>query len=200
MKLKHMDKLINHFDYYFEQEEPKVYHNDNMYPHIDILRYKPTLKYPFYKLVTMGASDYKLSKKDTIGRYNEYMVFVDKEATDDELRWYVDLLDMIALFPFESGESLSYGHSLELPSDFDDCMKGAVITMPMIIRNTGILKCKLGFREVICLQIIPLTKEELDYKLKNGFQAIEEVFYPSDKTEKDYHYLAERVRSFKVDL
>ena len=62
MKIKHMDKLINHFDYYFEQEEPKVYHNDNMYPHIDILRYKPTLKYPFYKLVTMGASDYKLSK------------------------------------------------------------------------------------------------------------------------------------------
>jgi hypothetical protein len=114
------------------------------------------------------------------------------------MKWYLELLVMIALFPIESGESLSYRHSIELPSDFDDNMKGIIITMPMIIDNPGILNCKLGFRTVKCLQIIPLTKEELDYKLKHGFKSIELKFYPENKDNA--HYLAERVRSFKIDL
>lgn len=193
-----MDRFIDHLDRYFEQSEPTVFHNDGMKnPHIDILCYKPTIKYPFYKLVTMGASDYKLSKKDTIGRYNEYMIFVDKEITNDEMIWYLDLLLMIALFPFETHESLSYGHSLELPEDKLGNMKGAIITMPMIIEDAGILNCKLGFKKVKCLQIITLTEEELDYKLKYGFEAIEIKFYPED--EKEAHYLTERVRSFKIE-
>ena len=198
LRVKNMDKFIDHLDYYFEQQEPMVYHKDGMKPHIDILCYKPTIKYPFYKLVTMGASDYKLSKKNTIGRFNEYMCFVDKETTDDEMNWYLELLAMIALFPFETGESLSYGHSIELPNDFDKNMKGAIFTLPMIIENPGILDCKLGFKHVKCLQIIPLTKDELDFKLKHGFAAIEVKFYPDDRA--NYHYLTERVRSFKVEL
>lgn len=197
MKVKHMDKLMDHLDFYFEQQEPSVYHSDFMIPHIDILKYEPTEKYPFYKLVTMGASDYKLSKINTIGRYNEYMVFVDKDATQQELMWHVELLTMIASFPFETNESISYRHSLELPDDENSNMKGVIITLPKVIKNAGILSCKIGFKTVKCLQLIPLTKEELDYKLKHGFDAIEKLFYPN---KGESHYLSEINRTFKLEL
>ena len=63
MRVKQMDKLIKHFDTYFEQSDCTVLHPivDNGF-HIDVLVYKPTVEYPFWKLVTMGASDYKMLK------------------------------------------------------------------------------------------------------------------------------------------
>ena len=64
MNVRKMDKLIKHLDSCFEQSDSMIYHNDNMTnPHIDFLRYEPTEKYPFWKLITMGASDFKLDKK-----------------------------------------------------------------------------------------------------------------------------------------
>ena len=53
MKTKKMNKLIKHFDFYFEQNDCMVIHpivDDGF--HIDVLLYKPTEKYPFWKLVT----------------------------------------------------------------------------------------------------------------------------------------------------
>ena len=194
MKARHMDKFIDHLNYYFEQEDPGVYHRDGMKPHIDILRYPPNDKYPFWKLVTMGASDCKLSKKGTIGRFNEYMLFVDEQVRTTELNWYLDLLVMIALFPFDTGESISYRHSLEFPADENEEMKGVVILLPQVIKNTGILHCKLGFKDVVCLQVMPITESEMKEKLMHGTKVLEDKFYPENG---EYHFLAEQKRSFR---
>jgi len=93
MKVKEMDKLIDHCNTYFEQSDPLVSHPVVDFGlHIDILLYKPNEKYPFWKLVTMGASDYKMPKApNTVGLYNEYMMFVaaDVDLMDKEtLNWY----------------------------------------------------------------------------------------------------------------
>ena len=61
MNVKEMNKFTKHCDKYFEQTDCMVIHpstDDKL--HIDILLYKPSRKYPFWKLVTMGASDYKM--------------------------------------------------------------------------------------------------------------------------------------------
>lgn len=75
MKTKEMDKLIQHCDTYFEQEDCMVLHpivDDGL--HIDVLLYKPNEKYPFWKLVTMGASDYKMPAiQNALGLQNEYI-------------------------------------------------------------------------------------------------------------------------------
>ena len=82
MKNKEMDKLIKHFDTYFEQSDCTVLHpvvSGKL--HIDVLLYKPSEKYPFWKLVTLGASDYKMPKREnTVGQFNEYIMFVDKDV------------------------------------------------------------------------------------------------------------------------
>ena len=75
MKTKEMEKLIKHCDTYFAQDDCIVLHPiaDNGL-HIDVLLYKPNDKYNFWKLVTMGASDYKMPAiQNTVELYNEYV-------------------------------------------------------------------------------------------------------------------------------
>ena len=101
MKIKEMDKITNHFDRYFEQTDCTVIHQivDNGF-HVDVLLYKPTEKYPFWKLATMGASDYKMPKiSRTLGLFNEYVMFVDKDEdleNKEIVAWYHSKLVMIA--------------------------------------------------------------------------------------------------------
>jgi hypothetical protein len=202
MKIKEMDKFTKHIDQYFEQTDCTVLHQivDKGF-HVDVLLYKPTEKYPFWKLVTMGASDYKMPPvANTISQYNEYIMFVDKDEnlTDKEvLGWYHSRLLMIASFAHLNQSHITYGHSFEWENDdADDEMVAAFIEFPQIIENAGILRCKLGlFKTVACLQAVLLNKNDLELLMKIGPQNFSEYLYP-DGGDKA-HFLSERHRSQK---
>ena len=203
MKSSEMDKLIAHCSHYFKQGEPTVLHNVAMTdPHIDVLIYEPSEAYPFWKLVTMGASDFKMpDAPKLLGNRNEYMIFVDasEDLTDQEtVSWYYDQLMEIAFYPIGGNCCLTYGHSLEWgeyeeePSD----IVGAFIEMPQILEDIGALKCKVGmFKTVTCLQAVLLTREEIDRLMEIGPEAFSEYLYPEE--EGPMHYLSERYRSDK---
>ncbi len=202
LHVKRMDKLIAHFDKYFEADDVKIFHpNHNEKPHIDLLLYYPTKKYPFWKLVTMGASDYKMPKiADSLSRYNEYMLFID-ETVDmtsiNECGFYINTLSMIASYPHETATGVSYGHSMEWEKDDCSDMQGAYLEMPQIIEDVGILRCKLSpFKTVACLQAVLLTKPEIDRLLEIGSQQFSYYLYPEDENEKQ-HYLSQQWRNEK---
>ena len=78
MKNNEMTKFIAHIDSYFQQEDCTILHSSITDPHIDVLFYKPNDTYPYWKLVTMGASDYQMPpQKPSLGNRNEYMMFID---------------------------------------------------------------------------------------------------------------------------
>lgn len=202
MKIKEMNKLIKHFDTYFEQDDSAVLHpivDDGL--HIDILMYKPNKKYPFWKLVTMGASDYKMpSAQNTVGLNNEYMMFVDSEVDlndKDVLIWYYNNLISVANYAYRNKTHITYAHSIEWKNeDPDDEMIAAFIEFPQIIGTTKILKCRLGFmKSVACLQVVLLNKEELEKLMEIGPVAFSDYLYPED--ESAAHFLTERHRSEK---
>ena len=202
MKAKAMDKLVRHLNTYFEQDDCMVSHPvvDNGF-HVDILVYKPNEKYPFWKLVSMGASDYKIPKIDnTLGLYNEYMMFVDPDVDLEDkqiLAWYHNMLSMIASYPYFTHTHVTYSHSLEwAQEDPGEEMIGAFIEFPQIIEDTGLLRCKLGlFKTVICLQVVLLNRAELDKRMEIGPQAFSDYLYPEDGGKA--HFLSERHRSEK---
>ncbi|MBQ8848704.1 MAG: suppressor of fused domain protein [Clostridia bacterium] len=203
MKQREMDKLIKHFDQYFEQSDCLVLHPivDDGY-HIDVLLYKPNGKYPFWKLVTMGASDYKMPPvANSISQYNEYIMFVDEseDLNDKEIaNWYRCKLVMIATFAHYNQTHITYGHSFEWENDdSDDEMIAAFIEFPQVVENVGILRCKLGmFKTVACLQTVLLNKNELDLLTKIGPEAFSEYLYP-EEDDKKQHFLSEKRRSEK---
>ncbi|MBQ7798990.1 MAG: suppressor of fused domain protein [Oscillospiraceae bacterium] len=200
MKTKEMDKLIKHFDLYFEQNDSIVIHpivDDGL--HIDVLMYTPNEKYPFWKLVTMGASDYKMPPvQKTVGLYNEYMMFVDSEidlTNKEVLMWYYEKLLNVATFAYYNNTHVTFAHSIEWKNeDPDDEMVAAFVEFPQIIETTEILRCKLGLmKTVACLQVILLNKEELEKLMEIGPLAFSDYLYPEDDAEP--HFLTERHRS-----
>lgn len=202
MNTKEMDKLVRHFDTYFEQDDSTVLHpvvDDGV--HIDVLLYKPGEKYPFWKLVTMGASDYKMPPiQNTVGSRNEYMMFVDPETdlTDKNvLMWYYEKLLTVATFAYYNKTHITYAHSFEWDNeDSDDEMIAAFIEFPQIIGTTAVLRCKLGFmKTAACLQVVLLNKEELEKLMEIGPVAFSSYLYPDDDSEP--HFLTERHRSEK---
>lgn len=202
MKVKTMDKLTAHFDRYFEQSDCTVLHpiaDDGF--HIDILLYKPTGKYPFWKLVTMGASDYKMPAiQNTLGKFNEYIMFVDKEEkleNREVVAWYHRKLTMIASYPKCCNIHMTYGHSLEWENeDSDDEMIAAFLELPQVIEDTGVLHCKTELlKTVTCLQVVLLNKNELKKLGETGPQNFSEYLYPEDGGKS--HFLSERHRSEK---
>ena len=200
MKVKEMDKIINHFDKYFEQTDSMVIHPivDNGF-HVDVLLYKPNDKYPFWKLVTMGASDYKMPKiSNTFGLFNEYIMFVDKEEdlNDREIvSWYHSKLVMIASYAKFYNTHVTYGHSFEWENDDpEEEMIAAFMEMPQVIPNVGILRCKIGmFKTVVCLQTVLLNKNDLNKLMEIGPQAFSNYLYPEN--DEKQHFLSERHRS-----
>ncbi len=202
MKVREMDKLTAHFDRYFEQENEHVLHPivDNGF-HVDVLIYEPTKKYPFWKLVTMGASDYKMPKiPNTIGNRNEYIMFVDAdEDLHDKsvMSWYLAKLTMIATYAKFYNTHVTYSHSFEWENeDPEDEMIAAFIEFPQVIDNADVLRCQTGaFKTVACLQVVLLTKDDLSRLTKIGRQAFSEYLYPQRGGK--CHFISERHRSEK---
>ena len=200
MKAKEMDKITKHFDKYFEQTDSTVMHPiiDNGF-HVDVLLYKPNEQYPFWKLVTMGASDYKMPPvPNTVSQHNEYIMFVhaDENLENQEIAsWYFDKLVMIASFAHNNHCHITYGHSFEWQNDDpDDEMVAAFIEFPQIVGTVKILHCKISMlKTVACLQVVLLNKNDLAKLMEIGPQAFSEYLYPEDDGKP--HFLSEKHRS-----
>ena len=203
MKTREMKKLTDHFDRYFEQSDCMVLHPIiNTELHVDILLYKPTEKFPFWKLVTMGVSDYKMPKiRNTFGRFNEFIMFVDQDIdlnNKETLVWYADKLGLVSTYAYHNNTHVTFGHSIEWKNeDPDDEMIAAFIELPQVIEDVGILRCKLGiFKTVVCLQVVLLNQVDLEKLMDIGPQAFGDYLYP-EEYDKKQHFLSEKHRSEK---
>lgn len=200
MTSSEMKKFTAHCEKHFGQPTDIVLHptKEGM-PHIDVLRFAPTEKYPFWKLVTMGASDYKMPKlKSSLGDRNEYMIFIhpEEDLTDRTVTsWYYNILLGIANYSASTQTALTYAHSIEWGEPESGCdMEGAFFEFPQMIETTDILRCKLGlFKTVVCLQAITLTRAEIDHLLAVGPQEFSNFLYPEDESHP--HFLCEKKRS-----
>lgn len=199
MKQKEMDKLIEHFDTYFRQSDCVVLHPAVMEPHIDALLYRPNDAYPYWKLVTMGASDYKMpAPKYSLGNRNEYVMFIDpsEDMNNQEItNWYYNRLIGVARYPIATDSFITYGHSVEWEPCDEEEMVSAFLEMPQVIEDVGVLRCKTGpLKTVVCLQVVLLNREETERLLQIGPEQFSNFLYPD---EGDNHFLCERVRSDK---
>ncbi len=177
MKKREMQLLVQHFDKYFEQNDCIVMHPPiTKGLHIDVLLYKPNEKYPFWKLATMGASDYKMpNATPTVSRFNEYIMFVDGEqdlSNSDIAKWYFNKLSMIASYAYNNKCHVTFEHSFNWENeDPEDDKVGAFLLFPELIQNVGVLRCKMGIRKTVaCLEAVLLNNDELEMLSQIGPQ------------------------------
>ena len=113
--------------------------------------FRPTKKMPFWKLCTIGASDYLMPERDIgwgrkANRRNEYMMLVSpeveiKESSKDWLSLN-SLLWATAQYPFNAKENLTVSDTIDMKLKGKYC--GTVLLLPEVFKSPSIVKCYIS--------------------------------------------------------
>jgi hypothetical protein len=165
--------------------------------HIDIHWVKPSEKHPYHCLVTSGMSDLPMRVPEgfDINQYMELCILLPhnwvmegaasqstEEAFKDENNyWPLRWLKKIARFPHEYETFLSYGHTIPNGESADpfagNTRFGCMLLLPSLSLGREFFELKIDDKKSInfyCLY--PLYKEEMDFKLKKGTDALIDRF------------------------
>jgi len=198
MKSARQQKLYDHYVGVFG-EEPifslKLKKNvlpENMKP-ITTFVFRPSDEMPFWKLCTIGASDYLMPERDIgwgrkANRRNEYMMLIAPEVKVSETEWLFlnSLLWSTAEYAFAEQDTITVSDTIDMGLDGKYC--GIALLLPEIFKSPNIVKCFISKRKYISIfQVMPITRELLSKKLRkgtNGIYWLMEQFYTHDDDYK----------------
>lgn len=159
--------------------------------HVDVHWVKPSEALPFHILVTSGMSDKPMNAPQGAEdfRYAEVCVLLppdwplvnsDQQMNKDERSyWPIRWLKIVSRFPHDFNTWLGWGHTLPNGADaepFADNTKfGCMLLLPPLSLPRDFLELKINEEKSInfyCL--IPLYKEEMNYKMEKGVDALVE--------------------------
>ena len=150
---------------------------------------KPHEKYfdgdHYYTLVTMGMGAHRMNVPEELAEYKleraELAIALPKDwkLKHDDLkneRWYwpVHLLKVLARLPIASDTWLGSGHTMDHEEDFAENTKlcAAILTGPQGTEEGSEVCLLPSGEEVNFYQVIPLYREELEYKLSHNAEAL----------------------------
>ena len=155
--------------------------------HVDICVVPPSERRNYYTLVTMGMGAHRMNVPKELAEYKleraELAIALpsdwklDEESLKDE-RWYwpIGLLKVLARLPISNDTWLGFGHTMEKQSPFaeDTELCAAILTGPqdMDLDTCGEVCILPGGEEVNFYQVLPLYREEMEYKLKHDADAL----------------------------
>ena len=154
--------------------------------HVDVCVVPPTEERDYYTLVTMGMGAHRMHVPKELAEYKleraELAIALppdwklDEEALKGE-RWYwpIGLLKVLARLPISGDTWLGFGHTMDKQSPFAEntALCGAVLVGPQDVAWEGGEVCVLpGGEEVNFYQVIPLYRNELQYKLEHDADAL----------------------------
>ena len=193
---KKHQKLYDHYVENFKQEPffclrlKKNVLSDEMKP-VTTLVFEPTEDMPFWKLCTIGASNYLMPERDIgwgrkANQRKEYMMLIDPEVeiSQEKTDWLSlnSLLWAAAEYAFNAKENITVSDTIDMQIKGKYC--GTVLLLPEIFKSPSIVKCFVSKNKFISIfQVMPITRELLTKKLRkkaNGVYWRMEQFYTHD--------------------
>lgn len=175
---KHIEHYYGNFEFVFhEKVSPDI--------HVDICLIPPSEECNWYTLVTMGMGAHLMNvpnqlKEEQLERAElviclpEYWKLDKEHLKDEKWYWPIRLLKELARFPGENNTWLGWGHTVSYdgPLSYTTELCASILINPPC-GNVGGDTCTLpDGEEVNFYQVIPLYRDELEYKLKNGTQKL----------------------------
>ena len=175
---KHIEHYYGNFEFVFhEKVSPDI--------HVDICLIPPSEECNWYTLVTMGMGAHLMNvpnqlKEEQLKRAElviclpEYWKLDKEHLKDEKWYWPIRLLKELARFPGENNTWLGWGHTVSYdgPLSYTTELCASILINPPC-GNVGGNTCTLpDGEEVNFYQVIPLYRDELEYKLKNGTQKL----------------------------
>lgn len=162
---------------------------------ITTLVFEPSKDMPFWKLCTIGASDYLMPERDIgwgrkANQRNEYMMLINPEVeiSQEKTEWLSlnSLLWATAEYAFNAKENITVSDTIDMQIKGKYC--GTVLLLPEIFKSPSVVKCSVSKHKFISIfQVMPVTRELLTKKLRkkaNGIYWLMEQFYTHDDDYK----------------
>ena len=180
-----MEAVEGHIQQHFGKVENVFHELVSPDIHVDICIVPPTEERDYYTLVTMGMGAHRMNVPEELAEYKleraELAIALpadwklDQESMKDE-KWYwpIRLLKSLARLPIASDTWLGFGHTMDNKENFAENTKlcAAILTGPQSTEEGGEVCTLPGGEEVNFYQVIPLYRDELEYKLAHDADAL----------------------------
>lgn len=193
---ENIDAISNHIETHIGPIESVFHEILSDQVHIDVHWVKPTSKNPFHVLVTSGMSDKAMNVPAEIDapKYLELFVLLPPDwkieaknhetmenvFSDENAYWPIRWLKTIARFPHSYNTWVGWGHTIpngENADPFADSTKlGCMMLLPSFMLPESFFELKTDKKTINFFCLLPLYKEEMDFKLKNGSNKLLEKF------------------------
>lgn len=175
---QHIKRTFGEFDYVFhELVSPDI--------HVDICVVPPSEKRNYYTLVTMGMGAHRMNVPEELTEYKleraELAIALpanwkldERSMAEEQWYWPIRLLKVLARLPIASDTWLGWGHTMDNQEVFaENTRLCAAILVGLQNTGEGGYLCQLpDGTEVNFYQVIPLYREELEYKLEHDADAL----------------------------
>lgn len=182
-----LEAVEGHIQRYFGTFENVFHELVSTDIHVDICMVPPAEGRNYYTLVTMGMGAHLMNVPEELAQYKleraELAIAlpsdwkVEYEAFKDE-RWYwpIRLLKCLARFPGECDTWLGWGHTVDSRECFaDNTRLCASILIDPLNTEEGSEVCTLPNGDTVNFyQVLPLYRDELEYKLEHNADALME--------------------------
>ena len=188
-------EVTDRFEALFPGRESFVYHEIlSDLVHIDVNLMRPTEKQPFYVVYTTGMSDRPMSLPDELAdredlKYAEVFLFLPGDwdlgrafqlgaDLPPEHFWPIQMLKFLARFPHAYKTWLGPGHTIPNGLNYEPLGPNAAfggIVLDQLGKGLERVETEDG-RCINLLFAIPAYREEIEYKLKYGMEALQDCF------------------------
>lgn len=190
-----VDAMSNHIETNIGQIASVFHEIVSDLVHIDVYWVKPTEKLPYNILITSGMSDLPMNEPAEVQncQFAELCILLpsnwvlegddkSKNVLEDENNyWPLRWLKIIARFPHEYNTWISTGHTIPNGENADpfapNTNLGCMLLLQSVTLSEKFSSLKITEHKIIhfyCL--LPIYKEEMKFRLKNGTEALLDKF------------------------
>lgn len=180
-----MSLVEQHIQQYFGKFENVFHEIVSPDIHVDICIVPPTEERDYYTLVTIGMGAHRMNVPSELADQKleraELALALPpdwklEEEALKEGRWYwpIRLLKALARLPIASDTWLGWGHTMDNQEPFaeDTELCAALLIAPQRVEEKGLVCVLPDGDEVNFYQVIPLYREEMEYKLAHDAEAL----------------------------
>ena len=180
-----MNAVEEHIEQYFGKFENVFHELDSPDIHVDICVVPPSEERDYYTLVTMGMGAHRMNVPEELAEYKleraELAIALPgnwklkhEDLKNERWYWPIRLLKTLARLPIASDTWLGFGHTMDNEDDFakDTKLCAAMLTGPQDTEDGSEVCILPSGEEVNFYQVIPLYRDELEYKMEHDADAL----------------------------
>ena len=180
-----MEAVEGHIQQYFGKFENVFHELSSPDIHVDICVVPPSEERDYYTLVTMGMGAHRMNVPEELAEYKleraELAIALPgnwklkhEDLKNERWYWPIRLLKTLARLPIASDTWLGFGHTMDNEDDFakDTKLCAAMLTGPQDTEDGSEVCILPSGEEVNFYQVIPLYRDELEYKLAHDADAL----------------------------